>query len=68
MKMRINVFNRLFSGNKNMPDQYPIDHNDSNNNYSNLIDNELDIKPIISKKKKKSYKRFSLAEYESNNK
>jgi hypothetical protein len=28
----------------------------------------LDIKPIISKKKKKSYKRFSLAEYESNNK
>ncbi len=54
----INNLNRHFTGKKDAPDQYSS---------SNLYENELDLKPIVSKKKKKSYKKFSLALCESKN-
>ena len=60
MKMLINNMNRHFSGKKDLPDQFETTNSTQNKYSSDLIENELDLKPIISKKKKKSFKRFSL--------
>lgn len=56
--------NRHFSGKMDLKDQFDIIENEENNRNkyaSDLIENELDLKPIISKKKKKTkIIRFSL--------
>lgn len=56
--------NRHFSGKMNLEDQFDLTKNEENDDRkkygSDLLQNELDLKPIISKKKKKSKVRFSL--------
>ncbi len=59
--------NRHFSGYKNIDDQFNLNDNNINNNKNNqipfeLLENELDLKPVIYNIKKKSLKKFSFKE------